>query len=152
MDLFDELRELLDGLRREGVPYALCGGLALAVYGIARATEDIDLLVEEAALPRLRSVAETLGFRFDPRPFEFKDGGVRIYRLVKARGEDLVVLDLLLVTELTRPAWESRRQVETEFGIVRAVSPEGLVQLKSLRFSGQDQEDIRRLKELRHEH
>ena len=151
MDLFVELRDLLDGLRREKVSYALCGGLALAVYGIMRATEDIDLLIEETELPKLRGVAEALGFRFDPRPFEFKDGSVRIYRLVKARGEDLVVLDLLLVTELTRPAWESRRQVETEFGIVPAVSPEGLVQLKSLRGSGQDQEDIRRLKELRHE-
>jgi hypothetical protein len=47
VDLFEELRALLEALRRENLPYALCGGLAVAVYGITRATEDIDLLIEK---------------------------------------------------------------------------------------------------------
>jgi hypothetical protein len=151
MDLFEELKNLLGSLRREGVPYALCGGLALAVYGITRATDDIDLLVEERSLAQLRAVAEQLGFRFQPQPLVFKDGGVKIYRLFKTAGEDFLLLDLLLVTPLTHPAWDGRREVETEFGPVRVVSPAGLIHLKSLRRTGQDEDDIRQLRQLNDE-
>jgi hypothetical protein len=148
MDIFEELKKLIEALRREDIPYALCGGLALAVYGITRATEDIDLLVPEPALPRVRALAEELGFRFDPEPAVFKDGGVTIYRLFKTAGEEVLLLDLLLVTPLTQPAWDTQREVDTEFGPARVVSPAGLIHLKSLRRSGQDQDDISRLKRL----
>ena len=52
MDTFDELRNLLQSLQGDGVPYALCGGLALTVHGIIRATEDIDLLIHLKPLRR----------------------------------------------------------------------------------------------------
>jgi hypothetical protein len=60
----------------------------------------------------------------------------------------LVVLDLLLVTAATEPAWHTRYEVQTDFGPVQVVSREGLIHLESLRLSGQDEDDIRRLKEL----
>jgi hypothetical protein len=44
MDLFDELKALITGLRESGLEYALCGGFALSVYGIVRATEDLDII------------------------------------------------------------------------------------------------------------
>ena len=148
MEIVQELQKLIDALRKASIPYALCGGFGLAVYGITRATEDIDLMVEEGSLPGIRELARQLGFRFNPQPLVFKDGGVQIYRLHKTEGEDFLVLDLLLVTPLTQPAWENQRPVETDFGTVRVVSPSGLIHLKSLRGSGQDEDDIRRLKEL----
>lgn len=37
-----------------GVPYALVGGYALILHGVRRFTEDIDLLVDEGGLARLR--------------------------------------------------------------------------------------------------
>lgn len=148
MEIYEEVKVILQSLERERIPYALCGGLALAIYGIIRATEDIDLLVEETSLPCVRAIAETLGFRLNPTPFLFKDGKVKIYRLFKARGEeDALVLDLLMVNEATSAAWESRRRVETEFGSLVVVSPAGLIHLKSLRASGQDEDDIRKLRE-----
>ena len=148
MNLYDELQQLLHKLQNDGVPYALCGGLAVAVYGIVRATEDIDLLVEEGNLARVRTIAEELGFRFDPKPLILNDGQITIFRLFKTAGEDLLVLDLLLVSVLTEPAWVTRRLVETEFGRVQVVSPAGLIHLKSIRRSGQDEDDIRRLREV----
>jgi len=148
MDISVELQKLIDVLGHENIPYALCGGFALAVYGITRATEDIDLLVEESSIAKLREAAATLGYRFDARPMSFRGGDVRIYRLHKTEGEDLLVLDLLLVTPATQAAWDGRREVETDFGKVQVVSPSGLIHLKSLRGSGQDQDDIRQLKEL----
>ena len=151
MDLFQELQSLLATLRRDAVPHALCGGLALAVHGLVRATEDIDLLVEASALPRLRAAVEPLGFRFDPCAMSFQNGGVTIYRLLKTAGEDFVLLDLLLVTPLTQPAWDTRCVAETDFGPVNVVSPAGLIHLKNLRHSGQDQDDIRQLQALLNE-
>ena len=151
MNLYDELQQLLHKLQNDGVPYALCGGLAVAVYGIVRATEDIDLLVEEGNLARVRTVAEELGFRFDPKPLILNDGQITIFRLFKTAGEDLLVLDLLLVSALTEAAWATRRFVETEFGRVQVVSPAGLIHLKSIRRSGQDEDDIRRLREISNE-
>lgn len=148
MNIEHELHKLIDLLRSEKIPYALCGGFALAVYGITRATEDIDLLIEEEAVEKLRRVLATLGYRFDARPLSFRNGDVRIFRLYKTDADDLLVLDLLVVTPATQFAWDSRREVETEWGKVHVVSPSGLIHLKSLRGSGQDQDDIRKLKEV----
>ena len=44
-DLLTELRSITDALDLARVDYALCGGVALAIYGIPRATVDIDMLI-----------------------------------------------------------------------------------------------------------
>ena len=46
MDLRNVLLEIHAALRDAGVQHALIGGLALAAYGAARATVDLDLLAE----------------------------------------------------------------------------------------------------------
>jgi hypothetical protein len=43
MDLLDELKNLITKLNDEKIEYALCGGLAMAVYALPRATLDIDM-------------------------------------------------------------------------------------------------------------
>ena len=45
LDLAAELAAIVAALDEAGIPYALCGGLAVAVHGHARATQYIDLLV-----------------------------------------------------------------------------------------------------------
>lgn len=44
MDLFQEFKALIGTLRESEIEYALCGGFALSVYGIVRATEDVVIL------------------------------------------------------------------------------------------------------------
>lgn len=46
MSLKDTLSTATDLLSKESIPHALIGGFALAAYGVARATQDIDLLVD----------------------------------------------------------------------------------------------------------
>lgn len=46
---WDDLRELAAYLESAGVEYALVGGYAIAVHGIHRYSEDIDILVEPGA-------------------------------------------------------------------------------------------------------
>ena len=57
MDFFQELKDLAIALDASVVDYALCGGVALAIHGVPRATQDIDLLVRPEDLSRLRDVA-----------------------------------------------------------------------------------------------
>jgi hypothetical protein len=55
MDLFEELTQLIAAFDAGGVDYAVCGALALAIHGLPRATKDIDVLVEAAAIDRVRT-------------------------------------------------------------------------------------------------
>lgn len=49
-------------LEREGAPYAVVGGLALAAFGIARPTFDLDLVTSGAIQPRLLTFLSSLGY------------------------------------------------------------------------------------------
>ncbi len=107
--------------------------------------------------PDFLSVAEKaaheLGFTMSSMPMEFKDGAVKIHRLIKIDkdSDEHLVLDLLLVTPETKKAWDDRILVEWEGGPLKVVSPQGLILLKTLRGSGQDQDDIEYLRSLENE-
>jgi hypothetical protein len=150
MDLLEELAQLCGMLKAEGVDYALCGGLAMAVYAFPRATLDIDIMIEPESLERAKEVGRALGFRVDAGLMEFQKGAIRIYRLTKIPPEsaDALVLDMLLVTPRLRGVWNSRRRVRWEMGELPVVSPQGLIELKSLRGSGQDMDDIKHLRSI----
>jgi hypothetical protein len=150
MDLFDELKTILARLESEGVEYALCGGLAMAVYAFPRSTLDIDLMIDQADMNKVKAIAQDLGFTFDAGLMQFSNGDVQIYRVTKIDQEtrEPLVLDLLLVTEKLKDVWSSRTKVAWEQGDLSVVSPEGLIKLKSLRKSGQDEDDIKQLRSI----
>jgi hypothetical protein len=150
MDLLEELRHLIAKLDAEGIEYALCGGLAMAIYALPRATLDIDILIEVESLFRTRRAVEGLGFTLSGEPMEFHGGKIQICRLCKIDPDtaEELVLDLLLVTPETRGAWLSRLRVDWEGGTLSVVSPEGLIALKAFRGSGQDHDDIKYLRSI----
>ena len=150
MDLLDELKGLVTRLDKEKIDYALCGGLAMAVYALPRATLDIDMMIEALSLERTKQAVGDLGFTMSAKPMEFHGGKVHMHRVskIEADTEETLVLDLLIVTPDIRQAWESRMKVEWEGGSLSVVSPEGLILLKSLRRSGQDQDDIQYLRSI----
>jgi len=150
MDLLDELKQLVAQLHDEGIEYALCGGLAMAVYAFPRATLDIDIMIDGSSLERTQRAFHDLGFTVNAAPMQFQDGKIHIHRVSKIEpgtGETLSV-DMLIATPEVRQAWESRASVEWEGGTLCVVSPEGLILLKSFRRSGQDQDDIRYLRSI----
>jgi len=150
MDLLEELKKICEKLDQNNIDYALCGGLALAVYAKPRATLDIDMMVDPAFTKKARKAVEELGFTLPAAPMTLHDGAVRIERLTKVddtSGEHLS-LDFLVVTPETKKAWESRITVEWEGGILSVVTPQGLILLKSFRRSGQDNDDIEYLRSI----
>ena len=147
LDLLEELRNVIERVDAAGLPYALCGGLAMAVHGYPRATVDIDLLVLVDDLERLEAAVRPLGFELPARPMSFKGGDVEIRRVSKVHSSGQVLsLDLLLVTPAIQAAWDARQTMEWDFGKITVVSRDGLIALKSLRGSGLDQDDIKHLR------
>ena len=149
LDLYEELKSIVKKLNESRIDYDLCGGLALAVFGIPRATVDIDILIRRESLEKAQILAHGRGYIMRANPMAFAGGAIEIHRVSKKDEEtgDWFSLDFLVVTPSLQKVWDTRQEVAWEEGKLWSVSREGLIFLKSLRGSGQDLDDIRRLKE-----
>ena|SRR5687767_10321675 len=143
-DLFNEFRSLVAALDRSQIDYALCGGLAMAIHGRARATVDIDLLLLADSLDAAKDIAAELGYNIRGLDMSFAKGAIEIRRLSKIDSESgqVLSLDFLLVTPQIQGVWDRRVKADWQDGTISVVSREGLIELKSLRNSVQDQADI----------
>ncbi|MGH9871822.1 MAG: nucleotidyl transferase AbiEii/AbiGii toxin family protein [Pyrinomonadaceae bacterium] len=148
-DLYEEFRKLMEALDEHKIDYALCGGLALAVYDRPRATVDIDLLIISESLDQVLEIAKTLDYTIRGLDMTFAKGGIEIRRVSKIHSQtgQVLSLDLLLVTPEIRQVWDSRVAADWEGGRFFVVSREGLISLKMMRGSPQDLADIVALKE-----
>jgi Nucleotidyl transferase AbiEii toxin, Type IV TA system len=144
-DLYEELSELIAALDEDGVEYALCGGLAMAVHGYPRATVDIDLLVVDG--DRAIDSVRRCGFDIPARPMIFADGDVVIRRASKIEGTQLLSVDFLVVTPRVRTIWEQRKRFVLRGANISVLGRAALAELKSLRNSPQDVADIAHLRE-----
>lgn len=148
LSLYDEFRGVVRAFDESGIAYALCGGLAMAIWDEPRATVDIDLLVREDSLDRCFAALEPLGFVVRALPMTFSGGAIVIQRISKydTAGGDVLMIDFLVVTAAIEDVWTTRVSAAWEDRRISVVSREGLIKLKSFRSSGRDLDDIRRLK------
>lgn len=149
LDLLEEFVTLIDALESKRIEYAVCGGLAMAIWGQPRTTVDIDLLIRAESLEAVEKVGASLGYLTKAHPMSFSSGAIVIRRITKIDpdGGDVLMLDLLLVTNAIEDAWQNRTRVEWNRGEISVVSRKGLVKLKSFRASGIDLDDIKKLEE-----
>lgn len=148
LDLYEEFRGVVRTLEDAGIPYAVCGGLALAIHEFPRATEDIDLLVQPEHLEKVKDLLKPLGFEVWSLPMDLDEGKVQIRRLVKLeqKGTDSLVVDLILVSgDVMEESWKTRVRAPWGQHEISVVSKDGLIALKKLRASGQDLLDIEAL-------
>jgi len=142
----NDLETLLDALDGAQVPYAVCGGLALALHGHPRATRDIDLLVPADALPDALTAAAVfagmsqatrvlLGTR-QRQPREVH----RVARRV-ANG-DMLRLDLVVVNGDLQEVWDSRITISNGTRTLTVVSRAGLATMKRLAGRTRDLVDV----------
>ena len=129
-DLVPELQKLIISMDAGDVEYAVCGGLAMAIHGFARATMDIDLLIRPESLERAFAVGKTQGFDIHGLDMSFKERAVEIRRVSKIIGEDVLSLDLLLVTPQVEDVWATREAVDFLGRRLSVVSRDGLIKMK----------------------
>jgi len=139
LPVLDRLAQILNDRQ---VPYALIGGLGVALRGPIRTTRDIDLLVKipQLELPGVLNALVAAGFEIDVQQaigiwnrdhlLDFTRGSVRVDWLQPV----LPAFEHILV----RARWE--RVGEQRICVADA---EGLVLLKLIAFRPRDQEDIK---------
>jgi hypothetical protein len=145
--LYDELRILIDALDREKIEYALCGGMAMAVYGRPRATVDINVLILSESLTRVLEIAEEQGYTIHGLDMNFDAIQIRRVSKIDRVARNTLTLNLILVTEPIRNVWEGRVKASLEGGKLSVVSKEGLITLKTISGRPQDIADISALTE-----
>jgi predicted nucleotidyltransferase len=127
--------EALAGLasifEERGIPYALIGGLAAAVWGAPRATEDIDVLADVTPSPELDAAFRASGFEAEWRRGTVDDPVPLLLRLRSATGPDVEVLCATRPWEREMLARSARVRIP-EGRETRVIAIEDLIVLKLL--------------------
>lgn len=147
--LIEELKHLVASFSNHKIDFALCGGLAVAAHGLVRATQDIDFLIREESLDAAYTAAAEVGYDIRGLDISFKERTVEIRRS-KVVGEDVISLDLLLVTPHVEDVWDARELIEFKGESLFVVSREGLIKMKRQAGRPQDLADIERLENETH--
>ncbi|MCK6372347.1 MAG: hypothetical protein L6Q83_13685 [Gammaproteobacteria bacterium] len=135
-----QITEVIALLEAAGAPAALIGGLALAPYGVVRATQDVDLLTDVASADALDHELTQRGYRCIHRSADAAN---------YLRGDER--LDLLYASRpLARQLLAGAEPYTTPFGVLHVISLEGLIAFKLQGLVNdprrtQDLEDIRAL-------
>ncbi len=153
MDLYDEFEALIDVLNRERIEYAVCGGIAVALHGHPRFTEDVDILILVENLDRVSEAVKDLGFILVSGRIPFDVGGPNereIFRISKAVGEDLLTLDLLIAGTTFKKVWKEREKFNWKGRTLNIVSLDGLIEMKRKAGRNKDLLDLEELLKIKH--
>jgi hypothetical protein len=145
--LYDELRSIIDVLDRNGIDYALCGGIAMAVHGRPRTTVDIDIMISGDSLDTVIQLAAQLGYTIRGLDLNFGEIKIRRVSKIEPATKELLTLDLLIVTSQIQKIWKTRIKAKLEGGKLSVVSKDGLIALKKIAGRPQDIADIAALRE-----
>ena len=145
--LFDELNDIIEILEKNGIEYAVCGGLALAIHGFPRATFDIDILIQSESLEKAYELVAEKGYDILRLDMSFKERAVEIRRVSKIDADgEVLSLDFLLVTPKVEDVWETKEEYDWQGRDLWLVSREGLIKMKTLAGRDKDLIDLGRLK------
>lgn len=154
MDILKEFIRIVDCLNAHSIDYALCGGLAVALYGYPRFTGDIDILLLRDDLPRVKEALKTVDYSIAAGPFPFDSGTTKareVHRISRIEEGEVFTLDILIVNDILRDAWKGREKYDLEGREIRIVSRSGLLAMKALAGRDQDRLDIQKLEEMAHD-
>lgn len=149
--MMNAFERLLADLNEAGVEFVLVGGLAVALCGHIRATEDVDILIhtEGGNVARLLSGLETFGEgvarELRVEDFTLEEGAIRIV-------EDF---PLDVFTQMSGYAYEDLLPYTEQHTVgdatIRHLNIEGLLMLKSDSLRPKDQLDVQALQAIQRE-
>jgi hypothetical protein len=148
VNLVDELHAIAAALRGAGVPYAVCGGIAVTAHGVARSTKDIDIAIAREHLPAALAAVAPLGYTIPAGPMTFGAGTAQerhVQRVNKIVGSQHLVLDLLITEAAYAGVLDDRVDVPLPAGTITFVSRETLLRMKRLAGRAIDLADIEKL-------
>lgn len=151
MDLVAEMHAIAAALDDAGIPYAVCGGVAVTAYGAPRSTEDLDIIVFPIDVTRVLDAVRPLGYVFAALPLRFDEGTERervVQRVTKVVDGEHLVLDLLSAVGPFDDALADVVEVDLPAGGLRLVSRATLERMKRLAGRPKDLADLEALARL----
>jgi hypothetical protein len=148
MNIVDELHAITAALRGAAIPYAVCGGIAVTVYGATRTTKDIDIAIAREHLSAALAAVAPLGYSIPAGPMVFGEGTPQerhVQRVNKIAGPHHLVLDLLLAEAAYAGVLDDRVEVPLPAGSITFVSRDTLLRMKRLAGRAIDLADIEKL-------
>jgi hypothetical protein len=148
VNIVDELHAVARAMREAGVPYAVCGGIAVAAHGAPRATKDIDIAIAREHLQTALAVIVPLGYSIPAGLMTFGAGTPNerhVQRVNKLVGRDHMVLDLLLAEAAYAGVLDDRVDIPLAEGPLTFVSRETLLRMKRVAGRPIDLADIEKL-------
>jgi predicted nucleotidyltransferase len=142
--LFD-LTALLD---REAIPYAVMGVLAVRVYSIPRATQDVDITIEVSRdkLEDLRDVLYEHGCSIPPvydSGWLDQVAGMSLFKVKRHIGDHSIDLDIFIAeSSFQRELLRRRSPIDISGRRIALVSPEDLLLLKIIAGRPRDKIDV----------
>jgi hypothetical protein len=150
------LKKIQNLFLKEDIPFAVVGGYAVAIHGVARGTFDLDIItqLDEENLLRIESALQSINYK-STIPISAKElaNNLEHYKMVKhlvawnfvnlARQRES--LDILITEDIRDCAIF---QAQTDFGKLPVISIEDLIRIKSKTQRSQDLEDVIALRKI----
>ena len=150
MNYFASFNKVFAALEKYKVDYILIGGYAVALYGIPRATNDIDLFVkpEENNFNNLRLALKEV---FDDESIdEIRLSDKDSYQITRYGTPEGYAIDILIqLGELFNYYNIKSHEIEIESIKIRIADIDSLIKLKENTLRSIDREDIHYLKKLK---
>jgi len=150
MNFYSSFNKILRAFEKYKVEYILIGGYAVALYGIPRATNDIDIFVkpEEGNFNKLRSALKEV---FDDNSIdEIKLSDKENYHVTRYGTPDGYAIDILIKLGEMFDYYNIKfNEIEIEDIKVKVADIDSLIKLKENTFRSIDKEDIYYLKQLK---
>lgn len=159
MEIF---KRLFEALNKGGVEYLVCGGIAVNLYGIERATADIDLAIrlDEENLGRFIAAAKELGLK-PKMPVSLEDlndqkkreewrieKGMVVYSLFDENAPFLLI-DLFIEPQFNfHDAYRRRKETKLSDIVIPLASIDVLIKMKEKTGRPQDKADVFYLKKI----
>lgn len=150
MNFFSSFNKVLSAFEKHKVEYILIGGYAVALYGIPRATNDIDIFVkpEEENFNKLRTALKEV----------FNDNSIEEIRLSEKESYNVTrygtpegyAIDILFqLGELFNYYNIEAHEIEIDKIKIKVANIDSLIKMKENAFRNIDKEDLYYLKKLK---
>lgn len=152
----ESMKRIFKALNQARVKYMLAGGIAVNLYGIERATADMDIIVllEEKNLFRLVGMSENLGLKpkipvkisdiIDPekRRAWIKEKNMKVFSLYDPRNP-FIILDVLIEFPFDfSEVYNRRKKIRLEDTTISVVPLDVLIAMKKGTGRPQDRADV----------
>ena len=148
-DLFDKFLKIIDALEKEKVDYILIGGFAMVLYGMPRATQDIDIFIKcrEENIERLQRALYSV-FN-NKNVFEITFSELQNYPVIRYGAEEGYYVDILANIG-TAFSFEDLmfEELNVEGHRIKIASVESLYKLKENTLRAIDKSDLLFLKQV----